>query len=426
MAVDFTVLSSGAEGLFIKKAGFKTTLVSFNFYLPLKREKVASFALLPFILTTCSNKYPDFRRLNIKLSKLYGAELSASAEKVGDYQLLKMSISVIGDKYTLDNEQLTNEAISLLTELVFEPKVIDGEFSLSDLEREKRKAIEHIKGEFAEKRIYAKNRLIEEMYKDSPYGITKCGRIEDVEKIDGKSLYSAWEEMLKTAHIRVNVVSDTMPQGLFDELSERLSKIDRTNVTDLNMTEPTAAAKKVSRIVETQELKQGKLCMGFTFDKAGSGFDTADMLVCSDIFGGGPYSKLFANVREKMSLCYYCAARSIRIKGLLTVESGIEKENAEKAEKAILAELKNLQKGDISDTQFNSSILGITDSLKTYNDSSSALEGWYALTIFSDDIFSPEEFAESIKKVTKEAVVEVAEGIKLHTVLKLLPKEEKA
>ena len=110
----------------------------------------------------------------------------------------------------------------------------------------------------------------------------------------------------------------------------------------------------------------------------------------------------------------------------MTVESGIEKENAEKAEKAILAELKNLQKGDISDTQFNSSILGITDSLKTYNDSSSALEGWYALTIFSDDIFSPEEFAESIKKVTKEAVVEVAEGIKLHTVLKLLPKEEKA
>ncbi|MCQ2451408.1 MAG: insulinase family protein [Clostridia bacterium] len=425
MAINKTLLSNGAEGLFIKNSRFKTTLVTVNFYLPLNRKKVASYALLPFMLTTCSKRYPDFSKLNFKLSKLYGAELMASAEKIGDYQLLKMGVAVIGDKYTLDGEQLTAEAVALLNELIFEPKAENGEFCELDLEREKRKAIEHIKGDFAEKRIYSKTRLIEEMYKDSPYGISKCGTIEDVTAITGKSLYSAWEEMLKTAYIRVNVIGDTLPSGLFDTLSQRLDGIDRSGVIDLNNTDLSVPANKVNTVVETEELSQGKLCMGFTFSKNGDDNNTADMLVCSDIFGGGPYSKLFTNVREKMSLCYYCAARSVRIKGLLTVESGVQKENCDKAQKAILEELLKLQNGDISESEFNSSILGITDSLNTYNDSNTTLEGWYSTRIGDGDILSPEEFAEKIKAVTKEQVVEVAKGIKLHTVFKLLPKEEK-
>lgn len=91
-------LAEGAEGLFIKTERFNTTLISFNFYLPLNKDTVANYALLPFILTSCSEKYPDFRELNYKLSKLYGARLDASTEKYGDYQLLKMTISVINDK----------------------------------------------------------------------------------------------------------------------------------------------------------------------------------------------------------------------------------------------------------------------------------------------------------------------------------------
>ena len=415
----------GAEEIYIKTDRFVGTHISFNFYLPLNRERQAEFALLPFMLTSCGKNYPDFSRLNFTLSKLYGANLFSAAEKVGDYLLLKMGISVIDDKFALDNESITAEAVSLLLDLIFNPKAENGAFSAEDLAREKRKAIESIKSEMGEKRIYAKSRLIEEMFDDDIYSTPKCGTISQVENITGESLYKAWGDMLSTAFLRVNVIAAKEPVGITAVIKEKFEKIDRSAITDYSKTTPSRRRNNVKRVVEKQDIAQGKLGLGFNVVTT-RGAENEVLTVMASLFGGGPYSKLYANVREKMSLCYYCAARSIRIKGLLTVESGIEKENAEKAEKAILAELKNLQKGDISDTQFNSSILGITDSLKTYNDSSSALEGWYALTIFSDDIFSPEEFAESIKKVTKEAVVEVAEGIKLHTVLKLLPKEEKA
>ena len=424
MSVSEFEISNGAQGLFIKNSRFKTTLVAANFYLPLNRDRVAEFALLPFVLTTCGKDYPSFRKLNFKLSKLYGAELTASAEKIGDYQLLKMSVSVIGDKYALDGEILTQEAIELLTSLIFEPKVEDNSFFPEDVEREKRKAIEHIKGEFSEKRIYAKERLIEEMYKDDCYGIPKCGNVEDVENIDGAGLFKSWKEMLATAFIRINVVSNTMPVGLFDSIAEKLSGINRDSVTDITKTKPTKPAKEVKKIAEKTAVNQGKLVMGFSLQKSGGDTSTADAFVATDVFGGGPYSKLFSNVREKMSLCYYCTARSVRIKGLVTVESGIEAKNAEKAQKAILEQLKILQDGDLSDDEFNSSILGLSDSLKTYNDSSEALERWYSTRISDEEIISPEEFAEDIKSVKKEDVIKAAKGIKLNTVFLLLPEVE--
>ena len=102
MSLEILKLSRGVEGFFIKNSRFNTTLISYNFYLPLQKDTVASNALLPFILTSCSKKYPDFSRLNYKLAKLYGARLNATAEKYGDYQLLKMTISVINDKFSFD------------------------------------------------------------------------------------------------------------------------------------------------------------------------------------------------------------------------------------------------------------------------------------------------------------------------------------
>ncbi len=424
MAVQKTLLANGAEGLFIENSRFNTTLVSFNFYLPLEREKAAAYALLPFILTSCSKAYPDFSKLNFKLSKLYGARLSAHSEKSGDYQVLKMAVSVIGDRYSLDGETLTSEAIDLLTGLIFEPNVEDGAFLPADAEREKRKAIEHIKGEFAEKRIYAKNRLIEEMYKDSVYGTPKCGTVEDVEKLDGKALFEAWQDMLKTGYIRVNVVSSSVPNRLFDSLSEKLTSLNRTDVIDIGKTELTLPAEKVNKITEKSPVNQGKLVMGFSAEGLNDK-NKAVLLVTSDIFGGGPYSKLFTNVREKMSLCYYCSARSIRAKGLVTVESGVESRNAEKALNAITEQLNYLQKGILSDEEFNSSIIGLTDTLNSYNDSQAAIESWYATRIFDDEVLSPEDYAAELKKITKEDVIDTAKGIKLHTVFLLLPEEEK-
>ncbi len=424
MSAKITQLSNGAEGVFIKNERFNTTSISFNFYVPLQKETAAEYALLPFVMTTCSKAYPDFSALNFKLAKLYGANLSASAEKVGDFQMLKIAISTIDDRFALDNEALCDNATELLTQLIFEPKAENGAFCEDDVAREKRKAIEHIRGDLAQKRIYAKKRLIEEMYKGEAYGVAKCGTEEDVEKITGQSLFTAWQKLLSTAFLRVNVISRSMPQGLFDKISEKFESITRENIADCTLSAPTKPIDKPNTVIEQMDIAQGKLCMGFSSELYGDGAETAALTVMCDIFGGGPYSRLFTNVREKYSLCYYCTSGSVKSKGLITVDSGIEKENATKAEKEILNQLDIMKQNLFTDEEFQSSIKSITDSFKSYNDSQGLLDAWYSLKIVKDKLISPEEAAEEILNVTRNDVVYAARGVKLHTVYKLLPEDK--
>ena len=416
-------LSDGVQGLFVRNARFKTTLVSFNIYLPLKKETVADYALLPFILTSCSKKYPDFSKLNYKLSKLYGATLSASTEKLGDCQLLRMVISVINDEYTLQSESLVKQASELMLKLLFEPNTEDGSFLAEDVEREKRKAIEHIRGEFSEKRIYAKNRLIEEMFKGEDYGISKCGSEEDVEAITGASLYKAWEKMLRSAFIQVQVIGSAVPEGLFDDIKSAFMEIERETITNVTECKPIAPASKVNTVEEKMQVAQGKLVMGFSSDVYGDDDTALPLMVATDIFGGGPYSRLFSNVREKMSLCYYCSASSVRAKGLLTVESGVEFKDSKKAQKEILNQLDVIKKGEFTDFEYESSLKSIKDSLMGYDDSQSSLDLWYALKIANKEIYSPQHIAEKITQITREDVVNAARGIRLHTVYKIVAKE---
>ena len=423
MISDCVKLGEGVFGRFIKNDRFNTTLISFNFYMPLKEETVAENALLPFVLTTCSEKYPDFSKLNYKLTRLYGAELISSCEKVGDYQLLKIAISVINDEFTIDEEDLINEACELLTDLIFKPKAEDGEFALEDTEREKRKAVEHIKGEMSEKRTYAKKRAIEEMFKGTPYGISKCGTVEQVEAVTGKSLYIAWQNMLKTGYVRVNVVSKALPKGLFETISENFSGIERGEITDCSLNASLLPVKTPATVTENMDITQGKLVLGFTSTMHGTDRDTAALSLMCDIFGGGPYSRLFNNVREKLSLCYYCAVGLTKIKGFLTVDCGIDAKNEEKAIKAICDQLFIMKKGMFTDFEYESAVKSMKDSLRAYYDSQTTLDMWYSLKIFEENPLSPEELWNLISSVTKEEVCEAAKGIELHTVYSLRPCE---
>lgn len=416
-------LSNAAQGLFIKTHRFKTTLISYNFYLPLDREKAARFALLPFMLTTCGEDYPDFSKLNFKLNKLYSATLSASAEKTGDYQLLKLSISVLDDKYALDSENLVREAVDLLNSLVFKPRVLNKAFYAEDVEREKRKAIEHIRSEMSEKRAYARKRLIEEMFKDDVFGTPKCGSEAQVAAITPEDLYGAWEEMIKSAYLRVNVISSKLPQGIFEELETKLSLIDRASALPVSVSRKVKPIYAAHRVEEKMDVAQGKLVMGFSAQVGDSDEAAAPFTVMCDIFGGGPYSRLFENVREKLSLCYYCSATGDRRKGFLMVDSGVEFENTKKAELEILRQLEAVKSGKFSDFEFESSKKSIINALNSYGDSQEATDNWYTLRCDGSLPISPGEFASLISLVNKAEVTEAAQGVKLHTIYSLVGKD---
>ena len=415
-------IAKGVQTLFLPNNAFNTTLVSFNFYLPLNKETISRNALLPELISTCSADYPDYLKLNYRLSDLYGADVISSVTKVGNCICIKFSLSTINNRFAFGGEQIVEDSINLLLNLIFRPKIKDNSFYEEDVKREKRKLIDRIKGDLNEKRIYARNRLIAEMFEGDPYGLYRLGRAEDVEAVTGKELYEAWKEMLETALLRVHIIGEEMPKGLEEKIREELSVLNRHDITDIYQCSALSPRQQVKRVSEFMDVAQGKLVMGFSCPGGDDDF-TLDLMMMCDIFGGGPYSRLFTNVREKMSLCYYCSASAVRNKGYIMVDCGVEKENAKKAEEAILAQLQAIKSGEFNDFEFSSSLKSIRDSLKSYHDSQNGLDVWYTIKAINKNIYSPEEISEKLGIVTKEDVINVASKVKYNTIFSLMPKE---
>lgn len=410
------MISEGTEICSITADGFKSACVSVSFVLPLS-EKASSFALVPNVLMRSSEKYADVTEIEKKLALLYGAELVADVSKTGEHHVLRMAISCIDDRFAFDGESISADCSELLFELIFKPRLQNGAFDSAVVESEKRLLSERLLAEESDKRIYAKNRCEEIMFSEETYGIHRLGTKESVSEITAESLYFAYKEMLETAKIVVCVSGKAGYSVVKKLVLDYLSPINRN--AKIGETLFVERANEVKYVKETEEVKQGKLVMGFRMGMKDSADDYAARRVMVELFGGSPHSKLFLNVREKMSLCYYCSARMIRAKGVMYVQSGIESYNEEKAKNEILRQLEDIKNGDFTDGDVEYSVKALEDSFKSVTDSPEALDSWFMSQCVSGRYNYPEDFIDEFKKVTREDIIKAAQDVTLDTVFML-------
>lgn len=411
-----TEISRGIELCNITATGFKSACVTISFVMPLG-SKASLYALVPNVLSRSSEEYPDLTAIEKKLALLYGAELSVDVAKSGDHQVLKLGVSCIDDRFAFNSESITAECSKLLFEIVFKPRLINGVFHKDDVESEKRLLAERLAAEMSDKRAYARNRCEEIMFSGDVYGIHRFGTREAINEIDPESLYDAYKEILSTAKIAV-CVSGNADLGLVKEYLEKYTEnIERNLVT--NKTSFKYEDHEVNYVKEQEAVKQGKLVLGFRMGMQDKDDEYSARRVMVDIFGGSPHSKLFTNVREKMSLCYYCSARLTRPKGVMFVQSGIESDNEQKAKDAILAQLEDVKKGNFDDADLMSSVKALEDGFKSVTDSPEALEQWFMSQCVSGEYKYPEDYINGFKAVTREKIIQVAKDVSLDTVFML-------
>ena len=396
---------------------FKTGILSVNLVVPLAGN-VAKKSLLPALLCASCRAYPDLLSLNRKLAELYGAELSPSVSKHGENLVLRISMTMIGDRFALDGESISLECARLLCKALFEPNVEDGAFLAAEVEREKRIRLDRIEALKSSKRSWAQKQMIELMCADEAYSLPILGREEDIRALTPEQLCTSWQDLLKTAFVQLQVVGDLEVEpitALFREYFDHVE--DRNVVRGKTVVIPSAEA--VKRGVEEQDIAQSKLVMGFRCGMHEPFENYAAMRTFTDLFGGGTYSRLFMNVREKQSLCYYCAARLTAAKGILTVQSGVETENAEKAEEEILKQLEEMKAGGVTAEDLEKSHRSMEDFFLSVFDTPEELDGWLFSQVTDDEFQTPEDLVAEMKQVTVEQVIEMANNVTLDTVFLL-------
>ncbi|WRS28167.1 pitrilysin family protein [Oscillospiraceae bacterium MB08-C2-2] len=403
---------------------FKFNRISVNFIVPLQKERASDFAVVPFILRKGFRECPDFTALNAKLCELYGASLEADVTKFGDLQLLEVSIQSIDNRFSLENEDIAGQCAELLASVVLDPKLSEEAFDPTDTQLEKEYVIDSIDALINDKRSYALAQCVQAMCKGQPNAIRRYGDRDQAEKITPQSAAAAYRDLLLESPVEILFLGSGSPTATEEIFTRRFAEIQRKPLSHTPSPIPPKAG-EVRHVEETMELSQSKLVMGFRT----GGLSTPESLtaarVFAALFGGTPFSKLFLNVREKLSLCYYCAARFDIATQILMVDSGVEKQNVEKAKAEILVQLAAMQNGEITDQELANTKLLLKNGITTTTDSLSSIEGWYLSQILRGQSDTPAEDAAQIDAVTIGQVVEIAKGVTLDTIYFLTGEESK-
>ena len=393
---------------------FKQSCLSIQFVRKPDRQEAAMNALLPAVLLRGCVSAPDLRCITLRLDDLYGASVGALVRKVGDYQTTGLHCSFISDRFTMENDSLLEPVAAFLKELLLDPVTEKGAFLKSYVNSEKKNLIAAIESQLNDKRAYASARLLEEMCRQDSYGIPRLGEKSAVKAVTPKALFAHYRRVLQESPVELFYVGDAPAQQVAAMLKTIFAELDRNYV---NLPAQTAfQGEPAGDCKETMDVAQGKLAMGFVTPTTLRHADFASMQVLNMIFGGGMTSKLFMNVREKMSLCYDIGSGYHGSKGIVTVCAGIDCQMEQTVRQEVLAQLEDCCKGNITEEELISAKEALISSLRGVHDTPGAIEGYYSSGVLSGLNITPAEYIQKIEAVTLAQVAQAASSLQLHTV----------
>ncbi len=402
----------------IRNPSLKTNSIVVNLISPLSEDTASLNASASYILTDSSREYPSLVAISQKLEELYGAGLKGYVSRIGDNQSVAISSSCINDRYTFDKENITEELARVTLGCILEPNLDENGFYAPDFALKKQELLDDIDAVINEKRSYALQRAGKIIYRCEPAAVSVKGERESAEKITAATAYEQYKKLLKTAQIEVFFVGADEPNGIKNSICESFAKLDREYKGDVK-TKYSAVKTSPEEFTDELDVAQCKMVLAFKSNCT----NRCALILMNAIFGATPFSKLFLNVREKMSLCYYCSSNYNDMKGVMTVDSGVEKANIEKAKAEIIRQFELMQKGEFDEKEINEARLAVINGLRGVNDSATTLVSWYMSQIFLSTERSPEDEIELLEKVTKEDIVETAKSFRLDTVYVLKGKE---
>ena len=391
---------------------FKTGCFSINFFRPLRREEAAMNALIPSVLLRGSEGCPDLRAIAARLDELYGASAGTLIRKKGEVQMTGFYADFIED--ALAGEPVFAPMMDFLGELLLRPRLENGAFLAEYVESEKRNLANAIASCVNDKRTYATGQLVKTMCAGEAYAVPRLGRAQDVAAITPEELTRHWREVLSGSQTEIFYAGRRAPEEVAAAFRSVFAGQEPTHIAPV-ATVPHPAPVQVREITERMDVTQGKLAIGLHTGILGTDADYPALMLLNAVFGSGMTSKLFVNVREKLSLCYYASSAVEKYKGLMLVSSGVEFDRYETAKDAILGELEACRRGEISEAELESARRGILSALRAALDVPARLDDYYiGNAIAGGD--SVEALIEKITRLSKDDLVRAAQRIRTDTV----------
>ena len=405
---------NGATALsVIKTDKFKTSVISFSMTIPVTKEKFAYNLLLSHILRRGTKSYPSTMLINKRLDELYGSYIEVKSVHLGANMSLVLTAEVLDNKYIPDGTDALGGVIDVIADILLHPLLSSESFDKKLLDQEIRIALDNLNAEINNTRVYSVRRCSELMRGDS----SRYPTVSELKELVAATTYEdvlALREELLSSPLEVFYVGGTPEDEIASKLLSSFASHSFAFPHAPNSVSP-LRRESFAEAREKMPVSQSKLAMGFSSGVCISKDDDSyyAALMLNELFGGSASSKLFVNVRERMSLCYYCASSFSIYTGVMTVSSGIEADKLDVVKGAILEQLEEIRKGNISDGEFSAARKSILHGYRQLYDSPFDLQAFYSgrMAFGIDD--TVESCTDKLMQVTKDDVIALANKITL-------------
>ena len=400
----------------IKNENFKSVMIKVFFREPIKRENITIHNFLTTMLTFSTKKYNTKRKMVLKTQDLYSAHISSRDSRLGNSLNTSFTLTTLKDKYTEKGN--LEKSIEFLRDVIYRPNVKDNAFDSKSFNIIMNQACLALSSIKEDPSTYSIIRMNEVMDKDSPLSFRTFGYLEDLKNITKENLYTYYKEMIENDDMDIYVIGDIDFEET-DKLIRKYFKSTKFKKTRKNFILDDKKARRNYQIVkEENESNQSKLAIGCRSYKLTEYERNYPLTIFNIILGGGPDSKLFMNVREKNSLCYYINSIPNKLDNTLLIRAGINNSDFKKCLKLIEKEMNDIRKGKFSDEDINKAkemYLTAIDEIK--ESESEIISSYYMIELLGTDDL--ETKVEKMKNVTKDEIIKVAKKIKIDTVYML-------
>ena len=417
-------LVDGVDLIAVATNKFKTSMLSVTFAVPLRAESATANALVGEVLNRGSRNYPDIESLSLATDELYGMSLQPRVRQKGETQCVGFVSSFLEDRFALDGRPILEPAAQLMGEVLLNPLTENGVFIEDYVASEGANQADLIRSQINDKRGWSIHRVTELMCENEAYALDKYGSAEEAEHMTAQQLWDAYRKLLKEARVIFYYAGASSLERVEQVIRSTFAPLITPRKTELTCEVVDGPRGEVRSYTDRFDVAQGKLALGFR--TGGITVDHPDypaMMVCNAIYGGTASSKLFMNVREKLSLCYFASSLMDKLKGLMVVSSGVEFSNFEIARQEILTQLKAVQDGDFTDEELHVGRQSLVSSLRTMQDSHGRIEDFWVTQKIAGTGGTPEDLLQAVEKVDRAQVVAVARKLSLDTVYYLTGKE---
>ena len=405
---------------------FKTGYFSVNLLNQLSAKDASKNALIPSVLRRGCAKYPDMESLAAALNELYGTTIEPVVRTKGEIQCSGFITAFADDKYLPGENDLLERVIGLTGEILLAPVTRGGLLQADYVNSEKENLCDQIRSSLNDKRTYSLVRLKEIMCAEEAFGVDRLGTVAATEKITPIMLTKHYKKILENSEIQMFYCGTADFSRVETAVLHAFSILPRGEADAGIGTQIRLDCGEVKYHTESLDVTQGKLALGFRLGETMYTPDYAAITVFNAIFGGSVTSKLFLNVREKLSLCYFASSSIEKHKGVMLVSSGIEFDKYQEALDEILAQLSAIRSGDITGQELEGAKKYVITTLKASMDSAMALDSFYLGQAVEGLDFGLEEFAAFVERISIEDAVAVAKSVCLDTVYFLKGNQEEA